>query len=79
MGSILPLEWIAILGIRFGGYPITIDDMSFEIVCELFSISLPLTEDMRAYFWPTTSPQIRTEWLQGSIFWDVALIDIHLW
>ena len=37
-----------------------------------------LTEGMRVYFGPTTSPLIRTEWLQGSILWSVMPTDIHL-
>jgi len=54
---------MTILVIRFGGYRILTDDMSFEMACELLGIPFPLTTDMRAYFRPTTSPHIRTEWL----------------
>jgi len=39
---ILPLDWIAILGIRFGGYSILTDDMSFEMACELLGIPFPI-------------------------------------
>ena len=65
--AILPFDWMAILGIRFGAYLIPTDDMSFKMACELLGIPFPLTEDTKAYFRPTTSPQICTEWLQGSI------------
>ena len=65
--AILPLDWTAILGIRFSGYSILTNDMSFEMACELLGIPIPLTMDMRGYFGPTALPQIRTEWLQGSI------------
>ena len=61
--AILPLDSMAILGIRFGGYSILTDDMSLEIVCKLLGIPFPLTEDIRAYFGPIASPQIRIEWL----------------
>ena len=57
----LPLDWMTILGIRFGGYPILTDDMSFEMACELLGIPLPLTTDTRAYFGPTTLPYILAE------------------
>ena len=52
----LPLDWTAILGIRFGGYSISTDAMSFEMACELLGICLPLTEGMSAYFRITASP-----------------------
>lgn len=68
----------AILGIKFGGYPTPTDDKSFEIAYELLDIPLLLSEGTRVYFGPTTSPQIRTEWLHGSIPWSVVPIDIHL-
>ena len=61
--AILPLDWTAILGIRFGGYLILTDDISFELACKLLGILLLLTTDTRAYFGPTALPQIRTEWL----------------
>ena len=64
---ILPLDWTTILGIRFGGFPIPIDEMRFEMASELLGISLPFTVDTIGYFGPTVSPQICTEWLQGSI------------
>ena len=75
---ILPLDWTAILGIKFGRYPISTNDMSFELAYELLGIPLPLTSNTRAYFGPTASPQILIEWLQGSIPWGVAPINIHL-
>ena len=69
---------MAILGIRVGGLQILIEEMSFKMASELFSIPLPLTVDTRGYFGPTASPQIITEWLQSSIPWDVAPTGIHL-
>ena len=75
---ILSLDWTAILGIRFGGYLILTDDMSFKMACELLGIPLPLTIDTKGYFRPITSPQICTEWLKGSIPWSVVPTDIHL-
>ena len=76
--AVLPLDWTAILGIRFGRYPILTDDMSFKMACELLGIPFPLTTDTRGYFGPTTSPQIRTKWQQGSILWGATPTDIHL-
>ena len=61
--AILPLDWTAILGIKFGGYLIPIDDISFDMACELLGIPLPLTINTKGYFGPTVSPHIRTEWL----------------
>jgi len=54
--AILHLNWTAILGIRFGGFPIPADEMSFEMASELLGIPLPLTADTRAYFGPIASP-----------------------
>ena len=65
--AILPLDWTTILGIRFGGFSILTDEMSFKKANKLFGISLPLIADMRGYFEPTTLPQIRIKRLQGSI------------
>ena len=39
--AVLPLNWTTILGIRFGGHLIPIDDMSFKIACKLLGIPLP--------------------------------------
>ena len=61
--SILPLDWKAILGIRFGGLPILTLEMDFDMACELLCIPLPLTTKTKEYFGPTTLSQIRTEWL----------------
>lgn len=76
--AVLPLDWTAILGIRFGGLLILTEEMSFDMACELLGIPLPLTVETRGYFERTKLPQIRTEWLQSSIPWDVATINIHL-
>ena len=48
--AILPLDWTAILGIIFGGYLIPIDDMSFEMACELLGIPFILTTNTRGCF-----------------------------
>ena len=60
---ILPLDWAAILGIKFGGFLIPTDEMSFKMASELLGIPLPMTANTKGYFGPTTSPQICTEWL----------------
>ena len=54
--TILPFDWTAILGIRFGGYLISTDDMSFEMACKLLGILLLLTTDTNGHFGPTTLP-----------------------
>ena len=54
--AILPLDWTAILGIRFGGLSILTYEMSFEMASKLLGIPLPLIADMRGYFGPTASP-----------------------
>ena len=74
----LPLNRITIPGIRFGGHQILTEEMSFDMAYELLGIPLPLTIETRGYFRPIVSPQIRTEWLQSSIPWDVAPINAHL-
>ena len=76
--AVLPLDLMAILDIRFDGYSIPTNDMRFEIACELLGIPLPLTTDTRAYFRPTTSSLMHTEWLQGSIPWGMASTNIYL-
>jgi len=65
--AILPLDWTAILSIKFGGYLILTNDVSFEMAYELLGKPLPLTTDTRGYFGPTLSPPICIKWLQGSI------------
>ena len=65
--AILLLDWTAILGIRFDDLLILTKEISFDMACELLGIPFPLTAEMRGYFGPTASLQIRTEWLQSSI------------
>ena len=65
--TILPLDWVAILGIRFGGLLILTEEMSFDMACELLGIPLLLIAKTKGYFRPTTLPQIRTKWLKSSI------------
>ena len=61
--AVLLLDWTAILGIRFNGHQISIEEMSFDMAYNLLGIPLPLTTETRGYFKPTASPQIHTEWL----------------
>ena len=65
--AVLHLDWMAILGIRFRGHPISTKEMTFKMASELLDIPLPLTAKTRGYFGPTTFSQIRTKWLQHSI------------
>ena len=64
---VLPLDWMAILGLRFGGYPVPTVFMDFEVVCELLGIPYPLTREMRQHFGRTDTPQIHMEWLKMNI------------
>ena len=61
--AVLPLDWMTILGIRFGGHPILTEEMSFDMACELLGIPFPLTVEIKGYFRSTALPQINTEWL----------------
>lgn len=54
--AVLPLDWIAILGIKFGGHQIPTEEMSFDIACDLLGIPLPLTVKMMGYFGPIALP-----------------------
>ena len=51
---ILPLDWTAILGIKFGGFPIPTNEMNFKMASELLGIHLPLTVNTRGYFGPNS-------------------------
>ena len=51
--AILFLDWVAILGIRLGGFSISTDEMSFKMASELLGIPFPLTADMKGYYGPT--------------------------
>ena len=59
--AVLPLDWMAILGIRFGGHQIPTEEISFDMACDLLGIPLSLTVEMKGYLGPTTSPQIHTK------------------
>ena len=48
--GILPLDWTAILGIKFGGHQIPTEEMSFDMTCDLLGIHLPLTIETRGIF-----------------------------
>ena len=65
--AVLPLDWTAILGIKFGGHLIPTKEMTFRMASELLGIPLPLTTETRGYFGPTALPQIHTKFLQHSI------------
>ena len=43
----LPIDWTAILGLRFGGYLVLTTFVDFEVACELLGIPYPLTRSMR--------------------------------
>ena len=45
--AVLPLDWKAILGIKFGGLSILTQEMSFDMACELLGILFPLTAETR--------------------------------
>ena len=53
---ILPLNWRAILGLRFRGEPVQIEFVSFEAASELLGIPYPFTSMTRGYFRPTNEP-----------------------
>ena len=54
--GILPFNWTAILGIKFGGHQIPTEEMSFDMTCDLLGIPLLLTIKMRGYFRPIALP-----------------------
>ena len=54
--DVFPIDWIAILGIRFGGHRIPTNEMTFKMASDLLGIPLSLTIEMREYFERTTSP-----------------------
>lgn len=53
---VLPLDYTAILGLRFGGYPVSTEFVDFDIASELLSIHYPFTQVMRQYFGPIEEP-----------------------
>ena len=65
--AVLPLNWMAILGLRFGGYLVPTDFVDFDVASELLGIHYPLNLTRRQYFGPTDDPQICMEWLRVSI------------
>ena len=69
---------MAILGLRFGRYPILTDFVDFDVASELLGIRYPFTPIRRQYFGPTNEPQIRMEWLRVSIPWEAEPDDIAL-
>ena len=56
--AVLPLDWTASLGLRFNGYPVSIEFVDFDIASELLGIRYPITRATRRYFTPTDEPQI---------------------
>ena len=60
---VLLIDWTGILNVRFGSHQISTNEMTFEMASDLLGIPFPLTTETRGYFGPTTSPQIRIEWL----------------
>ena len=63
----LPFDWTAILGLRFGGYPVPFDLVDFVTTSKLLGICYFLTLEKQQYFWPTDEPQIHMEWLKESL------------
>ena len=53
--AVLPLDWTAILGIRFGGHQILTEEISFNMAYDLLGIPLLLTAETRGYFRPIAS------------------------
>lgn len=76
--AILPLDWMAILDLRFSGYPVPIDLVDFAIASELLGICYPFTLVRQQYFGPADEPQIRIEWLKMNIPWVAKPNDIAL-
>ena len=54
--AVLPFDWIAILGLRFGGHSVLTEFVDFDVVSELLGIRYPLTQAMKWYFGPTDEP-----------------------
>ena len=65
--AVLPLDWMAISGLRFCGYLVLTEFADFDVVSKLLGICYPLTRAMRRYFGPTEEPQIYMEWLKINI------------
>ena len=65
--AVLPLDWTAILGLRFGRYPVSIEFVGFDVTSKLLGIRYPLTQATRQYFRPINEPQTPMEWLRVSI------------
>ena len=49
---------MAILGLRFGRYPIPTNFVDFDVASELLGICYPFTSVKRQYIGPTNKPQI---------------------
>ena len=69
---------MTILGLRFSGYPISINFMDFNVSSELWGNCYTLIWVTRRYFGPTDEPQIHIAWLRGSIPLGAKLDDIPL-
>ena len=63
--DVLPFNWTAILGLRFGGEPVLPKFMDFAKAYNLLGIAYPLTVTTKEYFGPTQEPQICMQWLKG--------------
>ena len=51
--AVLALNWMAILGLRFGGYLVPTKFVDFDVTSELLGIRYPFTRATRKYFGPT--------------------------
>ena len=69
---------MTILGLRFSGYPVSINFMDFNVSSELLGNRYTLIWVTRRYFGPTNEPQIHIEWLRVSMPLGVKLDDIPL-
>ena len=74
--AVLPLYWMAILGLRIKGYPVSSDPVDFATTSELLGIRYPFTLARRQYFRPTEEPHM--EWLRENVPWVVEPNEIAL-
>jgi len=75
---VIPLDWTAILGLRFGEEPVLTKFVSFAMASKLLGNLYLLAKTTRGYFGPTKEPQIRIRWLEENIPWVAKLDDVTL-
>ena len=69
--DVLPLDWMAISGLRIEREPVLTEFLGFVEACDLLGIAYPQTMTTRYYFGPTHETEIRMRWLEVSIPWKV--------